>query len=61
MSGTRSYRWIALFAAFAALVGGMAMTLLSENRTARGFGVALFAGGAVAYVAARIAIFKKGR
>jgi hypothetical protein len=61
MPGTRSYRWIVLFAAFAALVGGMALRLLSENRTARGFGVALCAGGAVAYVAARIAIFKKGR
>ncbi len=61
MPRSTAFRWISLGAAFAALVGGMALFYLSEDRTPRNVGVALFVLGAVGYVAARIAMFQKER
>ncbi len=52
-------RWIALLAAFAALLGGMALAFLTEDPTLRHVGVGIFTVGGVVYVAARIAMIRK--
>ena len=59
MAGTSTQRWIALLAAFAALVGGMALAFMGESPTLRSVGVGIFVVGGIVYVAARIAMIRK--
>jgi hypothetical protein len=61
MAGKSTYRWIALLAAFLALIAGMALTFMGETPTLRSLGMGIFVVGGVVYVAARIAMIRKDR
>jgi len=60
MASKSTTRWLALVAAFAASLGGMALAYLAESPELRKVGFGIFVAGVIAYVAARIAMIRKG-
>jgi hypothetical protein len=59
MASSSKIRWVALLAALAALLGGMALAFMSESPALRKLGVGIFVAGGIVYVAARIAMIRK--
>jgi uncharacterized membrane protein HdeD (DUF308 family) len=59
MTSKSKVRWVAFLAAFAALLGGMALAFMAESPALRKVGVGIFVAGGIAYVAARIAMIRK--